>query len=110
MPIVNCFVNLSIKSLDLDSVVASWSEMAEINPKDITINLIELTSQSGNPYPMLVNLYLPTLWSNEQMHKITITLALSMQKTLGLEKEHIFIMTHWVDSGQVFENGEIINW
>ena len=75
VPIANCFYKkrkLSIKKME--NMVNEWANIVGVDKKDICINIIREYSQLGQKYPALVNLYLPTLWSPNDIKRIQLGL------------------------------------
>jgi hypothetical protein len=109
MPIANCFCKkrkLSIKKME--NMVNEWANIVGVDKKDICINMIKEYSQLGQKYPVLVNLYLPTLWSANDIKGIQLGLLKVLSKYLEVKENEIFIMTSLIQSEHVVENGHIL--
>ena len=111
MSFANCFYKkrkLSLKKLE--NMVNEWASIVGVDKKDICINIIKEYSQLGQKYPVLVNLYLPTLWSPNDIKRIQLGLLKVLSKYLEVKENEIFIMTSLIQSEHVVENGQIVKW
>ena len=111
MPIAYCFVKdkPSIRS-HLQKLASDWATEAGVDPKNITINLVTTEHRVGNPYAVMINLYLPTAWSEEDVQRIQVSLLKVVMNHLQVEAKEIFIMTSLIQSGHVVENGRVVRW
>lgn len=111
MPIANCYVHtIKISSQQLETLVKEWAEIIEVDTKDICLTLIDISLQAGQQYKLMVNLFLPTIWSRSNIEKIQLSLHKLLKKHVKLKNEELFIITSMVPSGNVVENGQIITW
>ena len=111
MPIVNCFIKEKyFDQTVFDALTEGWSIEIGVALDDITINWIVINGQSGQSYEAMVHLYLPTVWSEDQIAQIQLNLLKLIAKHLALEPDHILIMTSMIPSGQVVSNGEVEKW
>ena len=60
--------------------------------------------------PILVDLYVPGFFDNEQIGSMITSLAVAIEKYVGLDRKWIFIQTHFPKQGQVYLSGEIQVW
>ena len=60
--------------------------------------------------PILVDLYVPGFFDNEQIGSMMTSLAVAIEKYVGLDRKWIFIQTHFPKQGQVYLSGEIQVW
>jgi hypothetical protein len=58
----------------------------------------------------MINLFLPTVWDKSSIERIQINLDQVLKKHLKLKNEDVFIITNIVQSGNVVENGQVVNW
>jgi hypothetical protein len=110
MPVANCFYKkgkLSIKKME--NMVNEWANIVRVDKKDICVNMIKEYSQPGQKYPVLANLYLPTLWSANDIKRIQLGLLKLLSKYLEVKENQIFIMTSLIQSEHVVENRQIVN-
>jgi hypothetical protein len=112
MPIANCFLT---KKNDLltakgEEIITVWAQAINVDPSDITMNWITNFHQFGRSYAILVNLYLPTLWSERDIHAIQRSLQKTLTQLLAIEETEIFILTSLIQSGHVVENGNAVLW
>lgn len=111
MPILHlCTSNISPTKEQLDTLVVEWANEIAVNIKDININLIETKIQAGNEYKIIANLYLPSLWNDEDISHIQLSLGRLIIKHLNLTLKDVFIMTSIIQSGNVVENGNTKKW
>ena len=111
MPIAYCFVKdkPGIKA-HLQKLVSDWANEAGVDPKNITINLVTIQHQVGNPYAVMINLYLPTVWSEEDVQRIQVSLLKVAMNHFQVEAKEIFVMTSLIQSGHVVEDGKVVRW
>jgi hypothetical protein len=111
VPIANCFVHGELPSqLEIDALQALWSDEAGIGSEQMTINVIAGTRQTGAPYRVVAFLYLPSLWSSEQVRQLQTGLARALGRGFALAPADIQVITSIVESGQVVEGGETQDW
>ena len=111
MPIANCFIKSELTSiLNHSKIVEDWAKSIGLETKDITINLISDFVQIGKTYEIMVNLYLPSHWSDENIKNIQVQLLNILIKHFNLKTTQIFILTNIIQSGHVLENGKVAEW
>jgi len=111
MPIANCFVKeKQIAQEDIQDLAEKWASEVNIDVKDICVTFIPDCIQVGQQYKALVHLYLPSLWSEDQVHHIQKSLLRILCEFLKVEASEVFIMTSIILSGHVVENGEVVKW
>ena len=111
MPIANCFVADEIPAdLESGALTALWSEESGIGSKQMTINVIAGIRQYGAPHRVVAFLYLPSLWSSEQVRQLQTGLAQALGRGFAVAVAEIQVITSIVASGQVVEGGETQTW
>jgi hypothetical protein len=110
MPIAICFLNKSVERDIMNQIAREWSDNIGVDSKDICINYIQNFYQAGQQYEALVNLYLPSLWTDSDIKKIQNELLNVLVKHLHITHNLVFIITSIIESGHVVENGNIITW
>lgn len=111
MPIAHCLVNdIDIVPEEWDKIISDLAVKAKLQVGEITLNVISGVKQFGNPYKVMVTLYLPTVWNSVDIELIQKSLLYALTVNLKLPPEDIFIMTSLIDSGNVVENGKIVWW
>jgi hypothetical protein len=111
MPIATCFLkNKSINPEELQQLVNEWAALIQVDQKDICVNAVTGFQQAGQNYELMINLYLPSLWSEKDVGKIQTSLLELFCQYLNLNVSEVFIMTSIIQSGHVVENGEIVRW
>ena len=112
MPIANCIVSPrcyenAARSADLIQI---WAHESGKSPDAMTVNIVLSTEQFGNPYDIMANLYLPSLWSKQDVALLQTGLAKALASYFEAPLNSVFVMTSILDSGQVVENGEQVVW
>lgn len=111
MPIANCFIKAGEVSMSgVESLAREWANQIDADVKDITVNVITGHQQSGQQYAVLVNLYLPDFWTEDEIKIIQLGLLNSIKECLHIDEEQVFIMTSIIEAGHVVENGKIVSW
>lgn len=110
MPIANCFIKDMVTTEEANSLASKWAKAIHVDVKDICITFIPDCIQGGQQYKILINLYLPSLWSEKNLKNIQITLFNILLNHFQYEKHEIFVMATIVQSGHVLEGGELIEW
>lgn len=110
MPIAFCYFTIPVDKLDFPGLTADWSKEIQVNQQDITLHAISHFQQYGQPYGVMVNLFLPTLWSAADVANIQLALLKMLVKYTRLPEKDIFIMTSLIQSGHVVEQGKITRW
>jgi hypothetical protein len=111
VPIANCFVHDEVSAdFEVDALTALWSEESGIGSEHMTINLIAGARQAGAPYGVMAFLYLPSLWSSEQVRRLQEGLARALARGFAIAASEIQVITSIVESGYVVEGGETQDW
>jgi hypothetical protein len=111
VPIANCFVRGDLPAdVDVEGLIALWSEESDVGPEEMTINLIAGARQGGSSYRLMAMLFLPSLWSPDAMRRLQRGLAAALSRGLELPLADVHVITSIVDSGHVVENGETQEW
>jgi hypothetical protein len=111
VPIANCFVRGELPAdVDVEGLIALWSEESDVGPEEMTINLIAGARQGGSSYRLMAMLFLPSLWSPDAMRRLQRGLAAALSRGLELPLADVHVITSIVDSGHVVENGETQEW
>lgn len=109
VPIANCYVTGDSTAADPDRVVQAWAESAGVSPNEMTVNLISV-SQGGKRYAAMAWLYLPSLWSDEDVVALGEGLAAALAATLSVEPHAVQVLTTVVTSSSVIEAGQALRW
>jgi hypothetical protein len=111
VPIANCFVHDELPDdVESDRLTALWSEESGVGSEQMTINVIASVRQYGARYRVMAFLYLPSLWSSEQVRRLQVGLARALGRGFSVAPAEIQVITSIVESGQVVEGGETQNW
>tara|TARA_R100000027_G_scaffold63770_1_gene56723 strand:- start:359 stop:649 length:291 start_codon:yes stop_codon:yes gene_type:complete len=87
-----------------------WAQLADEEADEMTITLIKREQQYGKPYHVMAELFLPSLWKPEKATALKIGLANALATHFGMPNKEILVITHTVDSGQVIEDGDVVEW
>ena len=111
MPIANCYIkNKQVSQGELEELAGKWAEKLHIDIKDICLTVLTDFTQVGQQYEVMINLFLPSLWAEEDVKKIQKTLLELLKSYLKINSSEIFLITSIVQSGHVMENGKIAEW
>lgn len=111
MPIINCYTkNINLLPEEWDRLVDTWARQIGITRNDITIHIIQEYLQIGALYDLKIELYLPSLWSDEAVTRIQESFLELIEKNLGIKQTNIFLMTQIIQSGHVIDRGEKAEW
>ncbi|MCL6416239.1 hypothetical protein MIB92_11300 [Aestuariirhabdus sp. Z084] len=109
MPIAHCFIPQNLTPGD-DDIVQLWAKESGQSSAHMTINVIHRSQQLGHPYPVMVTLLLPSLWSSDAISSLQRGLAKALSQHYGLSIDDIHIVTQIVASGMVVESGQEQHW
>lgn len=111
MPIATCFLRRKpAETIDLQGMADKWAREIGVAIEDVCLTFVPYHGQGGQQYEALVNLYLPSLWSADQVGKIQLGLLEVLTDHFGFQSKDVFIITSIVQSGHVVENGKIVKW
>jgi hypothetical protein len=77
-----------------------WQTLANIN----------CMGKKTTDYPILVDLYVPGFFDNKQISTMMTSLAAALEKHTGIDRQWVFIQTHFPKQGQVYLSGEVQVW
>lgn len=109
MPIANCIVTSNCQEGSSD-LIELWASESSQSPEQMTVNITISNRQLGNQYSVMSNLYLPSIWSSENISLLQLGLAKALAKHFGLALTEVHVITNIIDSGLVVESGREINW
>ena len=111
MPIANCFVRDDVPPpSEIERLTTLWSEESGVGAEQMTINVIGGTRQSGAAYRVMAFLYLPSLWSSQQVHQLQAGLARALGRGFTVAPAEVHVITFMVESGHVVEGGQTQDW
>lgn len=112
MPIANCAVskNLEEKVSTNEDLIDIWSKEAGTESNEMTISIAYCDEVKGKQYDVISHLYLPSIWSEEKRRKIEIGLAIALSRYFQIPINNVIVILSIVQSGQVVENGKVIEW
>ena len=111
MPIANCFVRDGVaKGAQVEGLTRLWAEESDISNEHMTINVLDAVRQNGAAYDIMAFLYLPSLWSSEDVRRLQVGLANALARGFGVGPAGVQVITSLVESGHVVENGETQEW
>lgn len=109
MPIANCLVSSNCKSGNAN-LIDLWAKESGLSSKDMTITITRYDLQVGNKYDAIVNLYLPSMWSINNISKLQMGLSKAVAEYFTLTIEKVIVITSVIEAGNVVEAGEIVKW
>ena len=109
MPIATCFTSADRPDLDPDEIVDEWARRSGIASGEMTVNVVS-AAQGGEPYAVMAWLYLPSLWSREDVTALGEGLAAALAATFGIEPADVQVITSIVQPGFVVEAGQTLRW
>jgi hypothetical protein len=110
MPIANCFVrDDGSTALDPEAVIRAWVAASGIETDEMTVN-VSAVEQGGKAYAVMAWLYLPSLWSGDDVIALSEGLASALASGAEVESSAVQVITTTVESGAVVESGEIMRW
>ena len=111
MPIANCFVTDELPpQSEIEALTNLWSDEAELGAEHMTINVIAGTQQSGALYRVMAFLYLPSLWSSQQVRRLQEGLAKALCRGFAVTPAEVHVITSILEPGYVVEAGETQVW
>ncbi len=112
MPIANCVVSAHcLKNIKpAGKLVDLWAGKSGKPAQQMTLNIIERVQQEGSAYEVMTQLYLPSLWSQDDIELLQLGLADALATYFDIAIGDVQIITHVVESGMVVEDGEVATW
>lgn len=112
MPVANCVVckDCYQRVNSNRSLIALWADESGKSAQHMSVNIIEAVQQQGNACPILANLYLPSLWSEQDIDALQTGLAKALARYFEVAVSQVLVITSIVDSGRVVENGQVERW
>jgi len=108
MPIANCLFASEVNPHP-ETIVTAWSHHAGIDPAEMTVNVVQ-ARQGGKKYAVMAWLYLPSLWSEEEVVLLSEGLAAALADVAQVEPSSVQVLTSIVTSGSVVEVGTTLRW
>lgn len=109
MPIANCL--LCDGSVEIgEEIITLWSNESGVSNEHMTINVSRAGQQFGRAYKVMCSLYLPTAWGSDSIKALQLGLCRALAKSCKLSLEEIHIITLYVQSGCVVEDGKCQAW
>lgn len=109
MPIANCLVAPPLDEPDPERIVAAWVATAGIGDQEMTVNVLR-GAQGGKRYAVMAWLYLPSLWSEQEVTVLSEGLEAALSEVCGVASTAVQVVTCVVPSGSVVEGGETLHW
>lgn len=109
MPIANCLFTSEEANPHPETIVTAWSDRSGIDSVEMTVNVVQ-TRQGGRKYAVMAWLYLPSLWSEEEVVLISEGLAATLADVAHVELSSVQVLTSILTSGSVVEAGTTLRW
>ncbi len=109
MPIANCFFASARENPDADAIVMAWSNHSGIDAGEMTVNVVH-THQGGKRYAVMAWLYLPSLWSEDEVAALSEGLSAALADVSHVPPSGVQVLTSIVTSGSVVEAGKTLHW
>lgn len=109
MPIANCFFASPPDEQHVEAIVAAWSDRSGIDAAEMTVNVVN-AHQGGKHYAVIAWLYLPSLWSEQEVVALSEGLAAALAAASQVHPSAIQVLTSVVTSGSVVEAGKTVRW
>ncbi len=109
MPIANCLFASEEANPPPETIVSEWSHRSRIDPAEMTVNVVQ-AHQGGKKYPVMAWLYLPSLWSKEEVVVLSEGLAAALAEVAHVEPSSVQVLTSILTSGSVIEAGTTLRW
>ena len=111
MPIANLFMRKTMadRLVTGGDLIARWASAANLAADHMTVNVVTC-DQFGAPYAVMAFLYLPTLWTDDQVNALQLGLASALTTALGVPPQSVQVVVTMVPSGHACEGGTIARW
>ena len=109
MPIANCFFASAREHPHAETIVTAWSDRSGIDAAEMTVNVVP-AHQGGKQYAVMAWLYLPSLWSEQEVVALSEGLAAALADVSHIEPSSIQVITSVVTSGAVVDAGKTLRW
>ncbi|MEM7319034.1 MAG: hypothetical protein AAF408_08425 [Pseudomonadota bacterium] len=112
MPIANVFLRPDHPGLSggLGDVTALWADAAGVSADHMTVNLVPLSGQEGVRFDAVAVLYLPTVWSSDQVGALQLGLTNALAAALGLSRSAIQVVVSMIQSGHATTGSTVEIW
>ncbi|CCN50461.1 conserved hypothetical protein [Vibrio nigripulchritudo MADA3029] len=111
MPIAICYARQEIlEALKASPLVEIWAQRSQKDGEHMTVNFIKCEYQKGNPYKILVDLKLPSLWNQTSRHALALGLSQALSVEAGISETELLVTVNVIESGCVVSNGQIETW
>jgi hypothetical protein len=112
MPIANILLreDITAPAAGLDALIDRWSRASGISASHMTVNLMTGVHQAGAAFDAMAFLYLPTLWSGEQVDALQTGLATAIGTHFAVPPKRVQIIVTPVQSGHAAVGGTIERW
>lgn len=87
-----------------------WSHESGVSDEHMTINVVAGTRQDGAPCRVMAFLYLPSLWSPQDVRQLQVGLARALCRGFAVDPGEVQVITSIVEPGHVVENGHTQEW
>jgi hypothetical protein len=109
MPIANCLFTSEGATPHPETIVTAWSDRSGTDSVEMTVNVVQ-ARQGGRRYAVMAWIYLPSLWSEEEVILLSEGLAAALADLAHVELSSVKVLTSILTSGSVVEAGTTLRW
>ncbi len=109
MPIANCLFASEEANPYPETILTAWSDRSGIDSVEMTVNVVQ-TRQGGKKYAVMAWLYLPSLWSGEEVILLSEGLAAALADVAHVDPSSVQVLISILPPGSVVEAGTTLRW
>ncbi len=108
MPIAQCFVAPDLAELSAD-IVALWAARSGQPADDMTLNLITVSAQFGQPCAVVATLMVPALWDGDAVAALGVGLAGALAEGFSVPPSEVVVCTQVLPTSLVVADGAVLS-
>lgn len=93
--------------IDVKHITCSWSFFES---ERLAVSSVTAPVQPKSTHPIMVELVLPSSHSKEAVAEIMCTITSNLAELTNIDPNNIFVHAVFVESGMVYESGQVIRW
>ncbi len=112
MPILQLSFQNQIETHEDESIdpVKRFSELAEIDERDVTLTVRHYHQIWGNSYACIVKVLIPDMWNQAGADSILKSVVQVIEEKWKIPSKEVLGIVHKLNSGHIIDNGKIVNW